>query len=137
MVYIYDGKNMFFIYNFIGDQMVVYFGFFVVVIDINGDDYVDVFIGVFFFMDCGFDGKFQEVGQVLVFLQRVLGDFQIIKLNGFEVFVWFGSVIVFLGDLDQDGFNDIVIVVLYGGEDKKGIVYIFNGRLIGLNVVLF
>lgn len=60
-----------------------------------------------------------------------------IKLNGFEVFVWFGSVIVFLGDLDQDGFNDIVIVVLYGGEDKKGIVYIFNGRLIGLNVVLF
>lgn len=58
MVYIYDGKNMFFLYNFIGEQMVVYFGFFVVVIDINGDDYVDVFIGVFFFMDCGFDGKF-------------------------------------------------------------------------------
>lgn len=31
--------------------------------------------------------------------------------------------------------TDIAIAAPYGGEDKKGIVYIFNGRLTGLNAV--
>ena len=30
---------------------------------------------------------------------------------------------------------DIAIAAPYGGEDKKGIVYIFNGRSTGLNAV--
>lgn len=56
-------------------------------------------------MDRGSDGKLQEVGQVSVSLQKASGDFQTIKLNGFEVFARFGSAIAPLGDLDQDGFN--------------------------------
>ncbi|EHH21517.1 hypothetical protein EGK_04605 [Macaca mulatta] len=135
MVYIYDGKNMSSIYNFTGDQMAAYFGFSVAATDINGDDYADVFIGAPLFMDRGSDGKLQEVGQVSVSLQRASGDFQTTKLNGFEVFARFGSAIAPLGDLDQDGFNDIAIAAPYGGEDKKGIVYIFNGRSTGLNAV--
>uniref|UniRef100_A0A8C4PUS4 Integrin subunit alpha V n=1 Tax=Equus asinus asinus TaxID=83772 RepID=A0A8C4PUS4_EQUAS len=97
--------------------------------------YADVFIGAPLFMDRGSDGKLQEVGQVSVSLQRASGDFQTTKLNGFEVFARFGSAIAPLGDLDQDGFNDIAIAAPYGGEDKKGIVYIFNGRSTGLNSV--
>lgn len=31
--------------------------------------------------------------------------------------------------------TDIAIAAPYGGEDKKGIVYIFNGRSTGLNAV--
>lgn len=31
--------------------------------------------------------------------------------------------------------SDIAIAAPYGGEDKKGIVYIFNGRPTGLNAV--
>uniref|UniRef100_A0A2I2ZA62 Integrin alpha-V n=1 Tax=Gorilla gorilla gorilla TaxID=9595 RepID=A0A2I2ZA62_GORGO len=135
MVYIYDGKNMSSLYNFTGEQMAAYFGFSVAATDINGDDYADVFIGAPLFMDRGSDGKLQEVGQVSVSLQRASGDFQTTKLNGFEVFARFGSAIAPLGDLDQDGFNDIAIAAPYGGEDKKGIVYIFNGRSTGLNAV--
>uniref|UniRef100_A0A452UXC6 Integrin subunit alpha V n=1 Tax=Ursus maritimus TaxID=29073 RepID=A0A452UXC6_URSMA len=135
MVYIYDGKNMSSLHNFTGEQMAAYFGFSVAATDINGDDYADVFIGAPLFMDRGSDGKLQEVGQVSVSLQRASGDFQTTKLNGFEVFARFGSAIAPLGDLDQDGFNDIAIAAPYGGEDKKGIVYIFNGRLTGLNAV--
>ena len=67
--------------------------------------YADVFIGAPLFMDRGSDGKLQEVGQVSVALQKASGDFQTIKLNGFEVFARFGSAIAPLGDLDQDGFN--------------------------------
>ncbi|TKC37631.1 hypothetical protein EI555_012523, partial [Monodon monoceros] len=135
MVYIYDGKNMSSLHNFTGEQMAAYFGFSVAATDINGDDYADVFIGAPLFMDRGSDGKLQEVGQVSVSLQRASGDFQTTKLNGFEVFARFGSAIAPLGDLDQDGFNDIAIAAPYGGEDKKGIVYIFNGRPTGLNAV--
>ncbi|MEJ1278316.1 integrin alpha V [Cricetulus griseus] len=115
--------------------MAAYFGFSVAATDINGDDYADVFIGAPLFMDRGSDGKLQEVGQVSVSLQRALGDFQTTKLNGFEVFARFGSAIAPLGDLDQDGFNDIAIAAPYGGEDQKGLVYIFNGRSTGLNSV--
>ncbi|XP_008589579.1 PREDICTED: integrin alpha-V-like [Galeopterus variegatus] len=135
MVYIYDGKNMSSLHNFTGEQMAAYFGFSVAATDINGDDYADVFIGAPLFMDRGSDGKLQEVGQVSVSLQRASGDFQTTKLNGYEVFARFGSAIAPLGDLDQDGFNDIAIAAPYGGEDKKGIVYIFNGRSTGLNAV--
>uniref|UniRef100_A0A5F4WKH9 Integrin alpha-V n=1 Tax=Callithrix jacchus TaxID=9483 RepID=A0A5F4WKH9_CALJA len=135
MVYIYDGKNMSSIYNFTGEQMAAYFGFSVATTDINGDDYADVLIGAPLFMDRGSDGKLQEVGQVSVSLQRTSGNFLTTKLYGFEVFARFGSAIAPLGDLDQDGFNDIAIAAPYGGEDKKGIVYIFNGRSTGLNTV--
>uniref|UniRef100_A0A2K5CA69 Integrin subunit alpha V n=1 Tax=Aotus nancymaae TaxID=37293 RepID=A0A2K5CA69_AOTNA len=121
MVYIYDGKNMSSIYNFTGE-----FCFF---------SYADVLIGAPLFMDRGSDGKLQEVGQVSVSLQRTSGDFLTTKLYGFEVFARFGSAIAPLGDLDQDGFNDIAIAAPYGGEDKKGIVYIFNGRSTGLNAI--
>uniref|UniRef100_A0A8D1SHR4 Integrin alpha-V n=1 Tax=Sus scrofa TaxID=9823 RepID=A0A8D1SHR4_PIG len=109
MVYIYDGKNMSSLHNFTGEQMAAYFGFSVAATDINGDDYADVFIGAPLFMDRGSDGKLQEVGQVSVSLQKASGNFQTTKLNGFEVFARFGSAIAPLGDLDQDGFNDLIV----------------------------
>uniref|UniRef100_A0A452UVZ7 Integrin subunit alpha V n=1 Tax=Ursus maritimus TaxID=29073 RepID=A0A452UVZ7_URSMA len=132
MVYIYDGKNMSSLHNFTGEQVEFDLA---LVRKILSFSYADVFIGAPLFMDRGSDGKLQEVGQVSVSLQRASGDFQTTKLNGFEVFARFGSAIAPLGDLDQDGFNDIAIAAPYGGEDKKGIVYIFNGRLTGLNAV--
>ncbi|NXG80952.1 ITAV protein, partial [Baryphthengus martii] len=135
MVSIYNGKNMSSMYNFTGEQMAAYFGYSVAAIDINGDDYTDLFIGAPLFMDRGSDGKLQEVGQVSICLQRASGGFQITKLNGFEIFARFSSSIAPLGDLDQDGFNDIAVAAPYGGEDKRGLVYIYNGRANGLNAV--
>uniref|UniRef100_A0A669QI00 Integrin subunit alpha V n=1 Tax=Phasianus colchicus TaxID=9054 RepID=A0A669QI00_PHACC len=123
-----------FVLNFVF-QMAAYFGYSVAATDINGDDYTDLFIGAPLFMDRGSDGKLQEVGQVSICLQRASGGFQIAKLNGFEIFARFGSAIAPLGDLDQDGFNDIAVAAPYGGEDKRGLVYIYNGRATGLNAV--
>uniref|UniRef100_A0A8C2VZ93 Integrin alpha-V n=1 Tax=Chinchilla lanigera TaxID=34839 RepID=A0A8C2VZ93_CHILA len=133
MVYIYDGKNMSSLHNFTGEQMAAYFGFSVAATDINGDDLADVFIGAPLFMDRGSDGKLQEVGQVSLALQTASGGFQTTKLTGFEVFARFGSALAPLGDLDQDGFNDVAIAAPYGGEDMQGLVYIFNGRASGLS----
>uniref|UniRef100_A0A8C0B6W4 Integrin subunit alpha V n=1 Tax=Buteo japonicus TaxID=224669 RepID=A0A8C0B6W4_9AVES len=116
-------------------QMAAYFGYSVAATDINGDNYTDLFIGAPLFMDRGSDGKLQEVGQVSICLQRASGGFQITKLNGFEIFARFSSSVAPLGDLDQDGFNDIAVAAPYGGEDKRGLVYIYNGRANGLNAV--
>uniref|UniRef100_A0A8C8BJF3 Integrin alpha-V n=1 Tax=Otus sunia TaxID=257818 RepID=A0A8C8BJF3_9STRI len=135
MVSIYNGKNMSSMYNFTGEQMAAYFGYSVAATDINGDNYTDLFIGAPLFMDRGSDGKLQEVGQVSICLQRASGGFQITKLNGFEIFARFSSSIAPLGDLDQDGFNDIAVAAPYGGGDKRGLVYIYNGRANGLNAV--
>ncbi|NXF54688.1 ITAV protein, partial [Oceanites oceanicus] len=135
MVSIYNGKNMSSMYNFTGEQMAAYFGYSVAATDINGDNYTDLFIGAPLFMDRGSDGKLQEVGQVSICLQRASGGFQITKLNGFEIFARFSSSIAPLGDLDQDGFNDIAVAAPYGGEDKRGLVYIYNGKTNGLNAV--
>uniref|UniRef100_A0A8C7EHG3 Integrin alpha-V n=1 Tax=Nothoprocta perdicaria TaxID=30464 RepID=A0A8C7EHG3_NOTPE len=135
MVSIYNGKDMSSMYNFTGEQMAAYFGYSVAATDINGDNYTDLFIGAPLFMDRGSDGKLQEVGQVSICLQRASGGFQITKLNGFEIFARFSSSIAPLGDLDQDGFNDIAVAAPYGGEDKRGLVYIYNGRATGVNSV--
>lgn len=32
-------------------------------------------------------------------------------------------------------FTDIAVAAPYGGEDKRGLVYIYNGRATGLNAV--
>uniref|UniRef100_A0A8C8RYV6 Integrin subunit alpha V n=1 Tax=Pelusios castaneus TaxID=367368 RepID=A0A8C8RYV6_9SAUR len=117
MVSIYNGKNMSSLYNFTGEQV------------------YNLFIGAPLFMERGSDGKLQEVGQVSMCLQQASGGFQIIRLNGFEVFARFSSSIAPLGDLDQDGFNDVAVAAPYGGEDKRGVVYIYNGRATGLNAI--
>ncbi|XP_062972355.1 integrin alpha-V [Elgaria multicarinata webbii] len=137
LVSIYNGETMASMYNFTGEQMAAYFGYSVAATDINGDGYADLFIGAPLFMDRGSDGKLLEVGQVSVYLQQTSGGFQtqVMKLTGFEVFARFSSSIAPLGDLDQDGFNDIAVAAPYGGEDKKGLVYIYNGRATGLNGV--
>ncbi|XP_069471882.1 integrin alpha-V [Ambystoma mexicanum] len=136
MVSIYDGKNMVSLYNFTGEQMAAYFGYSVAATDINADGLMDLFIGAPLFLDRGSDGKLQEVGQVSLHLQQSTGVFRAaVKLNGFEVFARFSSCIAPLGDLDGDGFNDVAIAAPYGGENKKGTVYIYNGRSTGLNTV--
>ncbi|XP_068104405.1 integrin alpha-V [Hyperolius riggenbachi] len=135
MVSIYDGKDMTSLFNFSGEQMAAYFGYSVATTDINADGLVDLLIGAPLYMDRGSDGKLQEVGQVSVYIQQSYPGLQIIaKLPGFDLFSRFGSSIAPLGDVDQDGFNDIAIGAPYAGEGKKGLVYIYNGRSSGLSL---
>ncbi|KAG0721972.1 Integrin alpha-V [Chionoecetes opilio] len=38
-----------------------------------------------------------------------------------------GTSLASLGDVDLDGFEDIAVGAPYGGEDGKGVVFIYNG----------
>ncbi|KAM4705167.1 integrin alpha-8 [Rhinophrynus dorsalis] len=133
-VSIINSTNMTFIQNFTGDQMASYFGYTVAVSDVNNDGLDDILVGAPLFMDREFESNPKEVGQVYLYLQESPLEFRDAQvLKGTEVFGRFGSSVAHLGDLNQDGYNDIAIGAPFAGEDRKGRVFIYNGNRNGLN----
>uniref|UniRef100_A0A3Q1DFD2 Integrin alpha-2 domain-containing protein n=1 Tax=Amphiprion ocellaris TaxID=80972 RepID=A0A3Q1DFD2_AMPOC len=115
-------------------QMGSYFGYAVATTDINSDGMVDLLVGAPMLMVRGSDGRLEEMGRVYVYLQRspLNLELRLPHLTGTQVFGRFGSTIAPLGDLNQDGFNDVAISCPFGGEDRQGLVYIYNGYSEGL-----
>lgn len=132
-VSIINSTDMTFIQNFTGEQMASYFGYTVAVSDINNDGMDDILIGAPLFMEREFESNPREVGQVYLYLQEsalLFRDPQV--LTGTEVFGRFGSAVAHLGDLNQDGYNDIAIGAPFAGKDRRGKVLIYNGNKDGL-----
>ncbi|XP_069504505.1 integrin alpha-8 [Ambystoma mexicanum] len=132
-VSIINSTDLTFIQNFTGEQMASYFGYTVVVSDVNSDGLDDVLVGAPLFMDREFESKPREVGRVYLYLQEqafYFEDAQVLK--GTDVFARFGSAIAHLGDLDQDGYNDVAVGAPFAGEERRGKVYIYNGCKTGL-----
>ncbi|CAB1315481.1 unnamed protein product [Coregonus sp. 'balchen'] len=116
-------------------QMGSYFGYAVAATDINNDGLDDLVVGAPMFMRRGSDGlRWEEVGRVYVYLQRrpLLFEPSLPPLGGSHAFGRFGSSLAPLGDLNQDGFNDIAIGCPFGGDDQQGLVLIYNGHASGL-----
>ncbi|KAI1242682.1 hypothetical protein IHE44_0000221 [Lamprotornis superbus] len=133
-VSIINSSDLTFIQNFTGEQMASYFGYTVAVSDVNNDGLDDILVGAPLFMEREFESKPKEVGQVYLYLQESAFLFQDAQiLTGTEVFGRFGSAIAHLGDLNQDGYNDIAIGAPFAGEDRRGKVLIYNGYSNGLN----
>uniref|UniRef100_A0A672TV90 Integrin subunit alpha 8 n=1 Tax=Strigops habroptila TaxID=2489341 RepID=A0A672TV90_STRHB len=133
-VSIINSSDLTFIQNFTGEQMASYFGYTVAVSDVNNDGLDDILVGAPLFMEREFESKPKEVGQVYLYLQESAFLFQDAQiLTGTEVFGRFGSAITHLGDLNQDGYNDIAIGAPFAGEDRRGKVLIYNGYSNGLN----
>uniref|UniRef100_A0A8D3DIN5 Integrin, alpha 5 (fibronectin receptor, alpha polypeptide) n=1 Tax=Scophthalmus maximus TaxID=52904 RepID=A0A8D3DIN5_SCOMX len=128
--------------EFSGDQvegkpvkyMGSYFGYAVATTDINSDGMADLLVGAPMFMVRGSGGRLEEMGRVYVYLQRgpLNMELRLPHITGTQAFGRFGSTIAPLGDLNQDGFNDVAISCPFGGEDRQGLVYIFNGYSGGL-----
>ncbi|KAM6471354.1 integrin alpha-5 isoform 2-T2 [Liasis olivaceus] len=134
-VTILNGSDIRPLYNFSGEQMAAYFGYAVAATDINGDGLDDLLIGAPLFMEKTEDGRVQEVGRIYIYLQKTYGMEPIASavLTGHQEFGRFGSAIASLGDLNQDGYNDVAIGVPFGGMAKQGVVYVYNGQQNGLH----
>uniref|UniRef100_A0A8C0IMI2 Integrin subunit alpha 5 n=1 Tax=Chelonoidis abingdonii TaxID=106734 RepID=A0A8C0IMI2_CHEAB len=98
-------------------------------------DLDDLLVGAPLFMEKTEDGRVQEVGRVYIYLQQPHG----MELNasmvltGHQEFGRFGSTIAPLGDLDQDGYNDVGIGAPFGEDAQQGTVYVYNGQAGGVN----
>ncbi|XP_068118181.1 integrin alpha-IIb-like [Hyperolius riggenbachi] len=118
-----------------GDQIAAYFGHSVAVSDINGDALDDLLVGAPLFMERRTGGQLQEVGRVYVYMQKgpKLLDTTPQILSGTRVYGQFGASLASLGDLDQDGYNDVVVGSPFGGQSGAGCVYIYRGERTGLS----
>ncbi|XP_061080570.1 integrin alpha-IIb [Conger conger] len=121
-------------HTFFGTQVTAYFGHSVAVTDINNDGRDDLLIGAPLYMERQSSQHLLQVGQVCVYLQRERPAFSgrpDQKLMGRVVYGRFGSAIAPLGDIDQDGFNDIAVGAPSSGG--HGEVFIFMGGPDGLS----
>ncbi|XP_076009857.1 integrin alpha-8 [Genypterus blacodes] len=121
--------NMSFIQNFTGEQMASYFGYSVAVTDLNGDGMDDVLVGAPLYMEREMESKPREVGRVYLYLQ--LGPLTFSKpvpLTGSHTFGRFGTALAPMGDVNQDGYNDVAVGCPFGGEERGGRVLIYNGN---------
>ncbi|XP_074080402.1 integrin alpha-IIb [Macrotis lagotis] len=118
-----------------GEQVASYFGHTVAVTDINRDGRDDLLVGAPLFMEQRANRKLAEVGRVYIYLQlRSPHTLATPKhLTGSELYGHFGSAIAPLGDLDQDGYNDIAVGAPFGGPNGQGRVFIFQGQDDGLS----
>ncbi|KAM4562608.1 integrin alpha-5 [Odontesthes bonariensis] len=133
-VSILNGTDMTNMMKYTGEQMGSYFGYALATTDINSDGMVDLLVGAPLLMVRDSDGRLEEMGRVYVYLQRGPLNLELRQphLTGSQVFGRFGSTIAPLGDLNQDGFNDVAISCPFGGDDRQGLVYIYNGYSEGL-----
>nr|XP_020502996.1 integrin alpha-5-like [Labrus bergylta] len=134
VVSILNGRDLTSLLNLTGEQMGSYFGYAVASTDINSDGLDDLVVGAPMFMRRGSNGRLEELGKVYVYLQRgpLLLEPSQSHLLGQHAFSRFGSSLAPLGDLNQDGFNDMAIGCPYGGDDQHGLVLIYNGHAGGL-----
>ncbi|XP_036312772.1 integrin alpha-5 isoform X3 [Pipistrellus kuhlii] len=124
-VTILNGSDIRSLYNFSGEQMASYYGYAVAATDTNGDGLDDLLVGAPLLMERTADGRLQEVGRVYIYLQQPAGmePTPSLTLTGRDEFGRFGSSLTPLGDLDQDGYNDLIVGSF--GVDKA---VVYRGR---------
>ncbi|XP_047741287.1 integrin alpha-PS5-like, partial [Hyalella azteca] len=111
-----------------GDQVGEYFGASVTAVDVNGDGLSDLVVGAPLYSE----GAAPDRGAVYVFLNSGGGQVRLQgeRLRGEAVAGGrFGSVVASPGDLNLDGFLDLVVGAPYEGG---GAVYVFLGGAGGL-----
>ncbi|XP_042311278.1 integrin alpha-4 [Sceloporus undulatus] len=115
-----------------GKKLGSYFGSTVCAVDLNGDGLSDLLVGA------PMHSKVREEGRVYVYINSGTGAKMTeleTALAGSDLYAArFGESIANLGDIDNDGFEDVAIGAPQE-NDLEGAIYIYNGRKDGISQV--
>jgi len=115
-----------------GNQIGAHFGYSLAAAgDVNGDGYGDVVVGAYGFSH-GEDGE----GATFVYCGSPAGlastaDWSV---EGNRVGAWFGSAVAGAGDVNGDGYDDVIIGAsrYYNGQGNEGAAFVYFGSAAGL-----
>ncbi|XP_057267638.1 integrin alpha-4 isoform X1 [Pezoporus wallicus] len=112
-----------------GKKLGSYFGAAVCAVDLNSDGLSDLLVGA------PMQSTIREEGRVYVYINSGSEAKMVelnIELSGSDSYAArFGESIANLGDIDNDGFEDVAIGAPHE-DDLKGVIYIYNGREDGI-----
>lgn len=128
VLYTWELQN---IKNISGSQIGAYFGYSIASGDVDGDGFDDVIVGAPMFSRSKSDGF--EHGRIYVIYQDKDRSFTRSHARTGEISRGrFGLAVTSLGDINFDGFGDIAVGAPYGGENGRGVVYIYQGSEMGI-----
>ncbi len=96
--------------------------------DVNGDGCDDIVVGAYY-EDPGLSPA--GAGRAYIFDGRTGGLLHTLVSPNQEEFGWFGNCVAGVGDVDGDGYDDVVIGAVRegpGGEQRAGRAYAFSGN---------
>ncbi|NXM75512.1 ITA3 protein, partial [Serilophus lunatus] len=109
-----------------GPQVGSYFGSAIALADLNNDGWQDLVVGAPYYFE-----RKQEVGGAVYVYMNEVGGFQLhpsLVLTG-PSYSGFGFAVASIGDVNQDGFQDIAVGAPFEGHGK---VYIYHSSAEGL-----
>ncbi|KAJ8004344.1 hypothetical protein DPEC_G00158200 [Dallia pectoralis] len=129
-VYIFstDSTALQIIFEVRGEQIGSYFGKTVCAVDLNSDGLSDLLVGEPLF------STVREEGRVHIYMNQGQANMKALEftLAGKDSYAArFGESITSLGDIDDDGYPDVVVGAPQE-DDLRGAIYLYNGRKTGL-----
>ncbi|XP_068101522.1 integrin alpha-4 isoform X2 [Hyperolius riggenbachi] len=114
-----------------GKKLGSYFGAAVCAVDLNGDGLSDLLVGA------PMESTVREEGRVYVYMNEGEGRMTELEnaLSGSNLYAArFGESITNIGDLDNDGYEDVAIGAPHE-DNLQGAIYIYNGRKRGITAL--
>ncbi|KAI4544040.1 hypothetical protein MG293_004306 [Ovis ammon polii] len=112
------------------EQLGSYFGASICAVDLNADGFSDLLVGA------PMQSTIREEGRVFVYINSgfgaVMNEMETELIGSDKYAARFGESIVSLGDIDNDGFEDVAIGAPQE-DDLQGAIYIYNGRVDGIS----